>query len=409
MGEAAVIAGRAIAYEGAGTVEFIMAPSGEFFFLEMNTRIQVEHPVTELVTGLDLVRLQLLVAEGHPLPDEAYDPPITGHAIEVRLYAEDPANEFLPSAGKLHRFDIPETNGIRIDSGFEEGTVVSVNYDPMLAKVIAHAPTREEAARRLAAVLDRSRIHGVVTNRRLLSNILLEEEFLAGAIDTHYLDRHPPATLAGGDEDARLRSTAALAAALSTQAARRAAAPVLGTLPSGWRNAPSELQAQGYDTGSGTVLVGYRLGRSARFEIDGEALTGIDVLEVTPAATTLLLDGVRRRFDVHRVEGVVYVDTPGCSAVLTELSRFPNPDELAGAGSMSAPMPGTVVQVAVSEGDRVVEGQVLIVLEAMKMEHRIVAPIDGIVVRISVEQGQMVDGGQVLVELQDAAAEEDAS
>jgi propionyl-CoA carboxylase alpha chain len=184
---------------------------------------------------------------------------------------------------------------------------------------------------------------------------------------------------------------------------------VLGTLPSGWRNAPSELQAQGYDTGSGTVLVGYRLGRSARFEIDGEALTDIDVLEVTPAATTLLLDGVRRRFDVHRVEGVVYVDTPGCSAVLTELSRFPNPDELAGAGSMSAPMPGTVVQVAVSEGDRVVEGQVLIVLEAMKMEHRIVAPIDGIVVRISVEQGQMVDGGQVLVELEDAAAEEEGS
>ena len=409
MGEAAVTAGKAIAYEGAGTVEFIMAPTGEFFFLEMNTRIQVEHPVTELVTGVDLVRLQLLVAEGHPLPEEAYDPPIRGHAIEVRLYAEDPANEFLPSAGTLHRFDIPETTGIRIDSGFEEGTVVSVNYDPMLAKVIAHAPTREEAARRLAAVLDRSRIHGVVTNRRLLSNILLEDEFLAGEIDTHYLERHTPASLAGGDEDPRLRSAAALAAALSAQAGRREAAPVLGTLPSGWRNAPSELQAQSYDTGTGTVRVGYRLGRSPRFEVDGEAFGDVEVLEVGPSATTMLLDGVRRRFDTHRVGGVVYVDTPGCSAVLTELSRFPNPDELAGAGSLSAPMPGTVVQVVVTEGETVVEGQVLIVLEAMKMEHRIVAPVDGVVVRVSVEQGQMVDGGQVLVELEDAAAEEVSS
>jgi propionyl-CoA carboxylase alpha chain len=405
MGEAAVIAGKAIAYEGAGTVEFIMTPTGEFFFLEMNTRIQVEHPVTELVTGLDLVRLQLLVAEGHPLPDEAYDPPIRGHAIEVRLYAEDPANGFLPSAGMLHRFDIPETTGIRIDSGFEEGTVVSVNYDPMLAKVIAHAPTREEAARRLAAVLDRSRIHGVVTNRRLLSNILLEDEFLAGNIDTHYLERHPPEALASVDEDARTRAVAALAAALSGQASRRAAAPVLGTLPTGWRNAPSQLQVQGFDAGGDTVRVGYRLGRSPRFELDGAPLTDVAVLDVTPEGATFLLDGVRRHFDVHRVGEVAYVDTPGCSAVFTELSRFPSPDELVGAGSLSAPMPGTVVQVVVAEGEDVVEGQVLVVLEAMKMEHRIVAPADGVVVRISVEQGQMVDGGQVLVELGDAATD----
>ena len=400
MGEAAVTAGRAIAYEGAGTVEFIMTPTGEFFFLEMNTRIQVEHPVTELITGLDLVRLQLLVAEGHPLPEEVYDPPIRGHAIEVRLYAEDPSNEFLPSAGTLHRFDIPETTGIRIDSGFEEGTVVSVNYDPMLAKVIAHAPTREEASRRLAAVLDRSRIHGVVTNRRLLSNILLEDEFLAGEIDTHYLDRHPPASLAGGDEDERVRAACMIAAALSGQAERRGEAPVLATLPSGWRNAPSELQVQGYEHGAETVRVGYRLGRSPRFELDGEPLDGVEMIEATPEGSTLLLDGVRRRIDVQRVGGVVYVDTPGCSLMLTELSRFPNPDELAGAGSLSAPMPGTVVQVAVAVGDRVSEGQVLVVLEAMKMEHRIAAPVDGVVVRVGVEAGQMVDVGQVLVELE---------
>ena len=405
MGEAAVVAGRAIGYVGAGTVEFLLAPTGEFFFLEVNTRIQVEHPVTELVTGLDLVRLQLLVAEGQPLPPEAYDPPIQGHAIEVRLYAEDPAQDFLPSAGTLHRFDIPEIEGIRIDSGFEDGTVVSVNYDPMLAKVIAHAPTRHEAARRLAAALERSRIHGVVTNRRLLSNILSEAEFLAGEIDTHYLERHTPASLAGGEDDARLRAVSALAATLAAQADRRQSARVLRTLPSGWRNAPSALQVQGFETVSGPITVGYLLGRRSRFEIDGEALADVVVVRATPEGVTLLVDGVRRHFDVNRVGTVVYVDTPGYSVVLTERPRFPDIDDLASAGSLSAPMPGTVVQVAAVVGDVVEAGDVLVVLEAMKMEHRIVAPVAGRVDLVNVEAGQMVDEGQVLVVLAEGDAE----
>ncbi|WP_296151611.1 biotin carboxylase N-terminal domain-containing protein, partial [Pseudonocardia sp. SCN 73-27] len=233
LGAAAVAAGKAIGYTGAGTVEFVMDQQGKFFFLEVNTRLQVEHPVTELVTGLDLVEQQLRVAEGDPLPEAVTSASIHGHAIEVRLYAEDVAAGFLPATGTLHSFTIPSGDGIRVDTGFVDGSVVSPHYDPMLAKVIAHGPTRTDAARALARALAGARIHGVTTNRDLLVGILREEEFLAGGTDTGYLTRHDPAALgapAGGV--ARHASAAALAA----QATNRAGARVLATFPSGWRN-----------------------------------------------------------------------------------------------------------------------------------------------------------------------------
>jgi acetyl/propionyl-CoA carboxylase alpha subunit len=399
MGSAAVLAGKAIDYVGAGTVEFIVAPTGEFFFLEVNTRIQVEHPVTELVTGLDLVRLQLLVAQGDALPPEAIDPPITGWAIEARLYAEDPAHDFLPSAGPLHRFDLPEGPGIRIDSGFEAGSVVSTNYDPMLAKVIAYAPTRTEAARLLASVLERSRVHGVVTNRDLLVGILGEAEFLAGQIDTHYLDRHAPAELMSGAMDESLAPLAALAAALAAQAARRDAVRVLGRSPSGWRNVASQLQTVSYADGDDVLTVGYRLGRDAAFEVGGERIEGVNVLAASGSEVVLAVGGVRRVFEVNQVDDAVYVETFGYRVVLHEVPRFPDLDSHVAAGSLLAPMPGTVVRVECAVGDAVGAGQVLVVIEAMKMEHRIVAPVDGVVSEVDVIDGQAVDGGQVLVVL----------
>ncbi|HLX90013.1 MAG TPA: biotin carboxylase N-terminal domain-containing protein, partial [Acidimicrobiales bacterium] len=242
MGAAAVTAAKAIGYVNAGTVEFLLLPDGRFAFLEVNTRLQVEHPVTELVTGLDLVRLQLLVAEGRPLPDEVLDVHPSGHAVEVRLYAEDATRSWQPSAGKLWRFELPEGPGLRVDSGVESGTEVSAHYDPMLAKVIAWAPTRAEAARRLAGALAGACIHGVTTNRDLLVRILRHDEFLRGDIDTAFLERHDPAELGAplaGPDGTRLH---ALAAALAGQAERRATAPVLGAMPSGWRNNPAGLQ-----------------------------------------------------------------------------------------------------------------------------------------------------------------------
>ncbi len=232
LGAAAVAAGKAIGYTGAGTVEFVLDGDGRFFFLEVNTRLQVEHPVTELVTGLDLVELQLRVAQGEPLPPEVTGARIDGHAIEVRLYAEDVPAGFLPATGTLHRFRIPGLPGVRVDAGVEDGSVIGPHYDPMLAKVIAHGRTRGEAARTLARALDRAHLHGVTTNRDLLVGILREDDFLAGATDTGYLDRHPGLL---SSADAGLRPRAA-AAALARQAANRASARVLGGMPSGWRN-----------------------------------------------------------------------------------------------------------------------------------------------------------------------------
>ncbi len=406
MGSAAVLAGKAIDYVGAGTVEFLLANTGEFFFLEVNTRIQVEHPVTELVTGLDLVRLQLLVAQGDSLPPEAFDPPIRGWAIEARLYAEDPANDFLPSAGPLHRFDLPEGPGVRIDSGFQAGSVVSVNYDPMLAKVIAHAPTRTEAARLLASVLERSRVHGVVTNRDLLVGILGEAEFLAGDIDTHYFDRHAPTELMADALDESLAPLAALAAALAAQAGRRAEARVLPGVPSGWRNAPSQPQIQTYAHGDTEVTVGYRLGRDQLFQVDGVALEDVEVVTASESEVVLSVGGIRRRFEVDHHDDSMYVETYGYRVVLADVPRFPDLDHHVAAGSLLAPMPGTVVRVEVSAGDRVEAGQVLVVIEAMKMEHRITAPVDGVVAEVDVAEGDSVDGGQVLVVLTEETANE---
>ena len=396
MGTAAVKAAQAIDYVGAGTVEFLLTPDGEFFFLEMNTRLQVEHPVTELVTGLDLVRLQLLVAEGEQLPPEVYEPPIDGHAIEVRLYAEDPTADFMPAAGTLHDFTIPETAGIRVDSGFEPGTVVGTNYDPMLAKVIAHAPTRTEAARALAGALGRARIHGVATNRDLLVAILDEAEFLAGAIDTHYLERHTPAELAASRADEQLVSLAAVAAALARQSARRRSATVQPLVPSGFRNAPSQLQTETFVLGDRELTVGYRLGRDELIEVDGAPLDDVSLDAAAPERVSLLVGGVRRTFDVHTAGDSCFVDTPGFSAVFRVVPRFPDADGAAEAGSLVAPMPGNVVRIEREVGARVETGDVIVVIEAMKMEHRIAAPVAGVVAEIRVGAGDAVDEGQVL-------------
>ncbi len=295
LGATAVTAARTIGYVNAGTVEFLLLPDGRFAFLEVNTRLQVEHPVTELVTGLDLVRLQLLVADGGALPPEVLEAGVTGHAIEARLYAEDPTRQFQPSAGHLHRFRFPPASKVRIDSGVEDGSEVSVHYDPMLAKVIAHAPTRPEAARALAGALERAQVHGVTTNRDLLVRILRHPEFLAGDIDTGFLVRHDPAVLGAPLADAPTRQLHAVAAALAGQAERRVRAPVLGAMPSGWRNNPSSPQTVAFDGPDGTVVVDYRFDRTGactEVAVNGEERHDISVVSCTAGAVVL---GVDRR------------------------------------------------------------------------------------------------------------------
>ncbi|MEU4589380.1 biotin carboxylase N-terminal domain-containing protein [Micromonospora aurantiaca (nom. illeg.)] len=416
--EAAVAAGRAVDYVGAGTVEFLLAPGGQVHFLEMNTRLQVEHPVTELTTGLDLVRLQLLVAEGEPLPVTT-TPPADGHAIEVRLCAEDPAQGFRPATGTLHRFAIPgvaaefgPARGLRLDSGVVDGSTVSVHYDSMLAKLVAWAPTRTEAARALAGALARAELHGVATNRDLLVRVLRSAEFTAVDLDTGFLDRHPEvfAPLLPAEQ----LPVAALAAALSGAAERRAAAPVLAGLPSGWRNVPSFPQVTRFTVGDGEEIeVHYRLDRTgglAEWGRKGPLLTDpveegssvntelpvVELVTATPGRVVLDVDGVRRAFRVHRVGSSVFVDGPDGAASLTELPRLPLPTAELAAGSLLAPLPGAVTRVHVEVGQRVAAGDLLLTLEAMKLEHPVLAPADGVVTELPVPAGGQVETGAVL-------------
>ncbi|TAM72270.1 biotin carboxylase N-terminal domain-containing protein [Mycobacterium sp.] len=395
LGHAAVAAGKALDYEGAGTVEFVMAPDGSFYFLEVNTRLQVEHPVTELVTGIDLVRAQLLVAAGQPLPAEMFDITPHGHAVEVRLYAEDVAAGFIPASGTLHTLQFPDLAGVRVDAGFASGSVVSTFYDPMLAKVIGYGADRDEACSKVARALRDSRIHGVTTNRDLLVGILREAEFRAGAIDTGYLDRHDPAALMGGGRAATARLHAVVAA-LAAQAGRRAESTVLPGLPSGWRTLPNQPQRVAFTVGDDRFDVDYRFERAALTVSVGQWEPDVDVVGASASLVDAEIDGVRRRYRITRWGTMHYVDSTVGSTALQEVERFPDPSAAAEAGSLLAPMPGSVVRIEVTEGGTVSAGAPIIVLEAMKMEHTVHAPTDGIVASIPVAAGDQVDSGQVL-------------
>jgi propionyl-CoA carboxylase alpha chain len=414
--DAARTAAEAIGYVGAGTVEFLADDRGHFYFLEMNTRLQVEHPVTEETTGLDLVALQFAIASGDALPPEP--PPTTGHAIEVRLYAEDPANHWQPQTGRLHHFGwgtapvsgtkcapgdeiVPETGvveaagrrvgvpRVRVDSGVASGSEISPYYDPMLAKVIVWAPSRSAAARKLAAEVERARIHGLRTNRDLLTRVLRHPAFLAGDTDTGFFDKHGLDELAAPLADEGAVRVSALAAALADAARRQAAARV--RVPSGWRNLPSQPQRKVFSSGESTYDVEYRLTR------DGLIAEGnVRLVSSSPDQVVLEVDGVRRVFDVAAYDGLVCVDSSLGPVALTAVERLVDPSQQVSAGSLLAPMPGTVIRVGVQPGDEVKQGQPLLWLEAMKMEHTISAPADGVVSELLVAAGQQVEVGAVL-------------
>jgi acetyl/propionyl-CoA carboxylase alpha subunit len=381
-------------------VEFLLDRSGDFFFLEMNTRLQVEHPVTEAVTGLDLVRLQIEVAQGDPLPLEAIAPSMQGHAVEVRLYAEDPAKGYLPVTGIVEQFELED---VRVDTGVGSGSEIPVFYDPMIAKVIAHGATRPDAIRRLVRSLRGGAVHGLTTNLGLLVRVLESEAFAAGETDTEFLDRIDPAEWSRpliGEDD---RHAMALAAAVAGQAERRLSASVLQTLPSGWRNSPSQLNPVTLDDDLGTIDLGYRIDADrVEISIDGENLPPARLHAATPEIVDLTVGDVRRRYRVQRRGSQVFVRSPIGGAGFTERPMLPVPQPDADPGSLLAPMPGKVVRVAAITGETVDAGTALIIIEAMKMEHTITAPISGTVTAIAVKEGEQVDTGQVLATVERA-------
>jgi propionyl-CoA carboxylase alpha chain len=381
-----------VGYTGAGTVEFLYQ-HGDFFFLEMNTRLQVEHPVTEMVTGLDLVRLQIEVAGGAPL---TVAPKVSGHAVEARLYAEDPLKDFLPVTGTVHRFAFPDMAGLRVESGIEDGSTVTVFYDPLVAKVVAHAPTREEAAAVLASALRRAAIHGPVTNRALLVRILEHPEFLAGAIDTGFLDRHDPAGLGRPLPDPAQEGLAAVAAALSDQVFERSRSRALATIPSGWRISGDRPQRRAYRGEHGDHAIDY----TATPQVAVAGLPDIAVTECTSNTVEMTRGGETLHFSIARYGEERHVDSEAGPVRLTTIPRFPQTEVPEAPGSLHAPMPGKVIRVEVTEGSAVSEGQVLLVLEAMKMEHTLRAPHTGTVVEVDCGPGDQVEAGEVLVVVQ---------
>jgi propionyl-CoA carboxylase alpha chain len=400
MGDAAIAAARKLGYASAGTVEFLLGDNDDFYFLEVNARLQVEHPVTEEIIGKDLVREQIRVAEGESLSFSQADLAINGHAIEARLYAENPAKGFLPSPGPILVWKPATAGGARFDSGVEAGSEISTQFDPMIAKVIVHAPTRREAAGRLARVLESTAIAGLNTNRDFLVTTLRTPEYLAGDTTTDFIERVKPALKREVTRQECVET--AIAVALESQAARRAKATVLKTLPSGWRNSTMPMQSVSYHIGDEEVTVAYQSQRDGSFKVmcDDQQYSA-RVHQAGQGFVDVDLDGQRLQFDIAQHQDRWLVHGDGGDLVLIEAPRYPDVSSMDSGGGLTAPMPGSVLATEASAGDAVSKGQLLVILEAMKMEHRIVAPRDGVVEHVHVSVGDQVDNAQLLVTLAD--------
>ncbi len=417
MGEAAVAAAKAIGYVGAGTVEFIANQDGTFYFMEMNTRLQVEHPVTEMITGQDLVEWQLRVASGEPLPLLQDDLAINGHAIEVRLYAEDPVRNFLPSIGPLRHLRLPpESTHVRIDTGVRQGDEVSMNYDPMIAKIIVWDRDRLSAIRRLAAAMSETQVVGVSTNTALLAAIAAHPAFAAGDLDTGFIDRHRTELIvkpgAPTDQVLALATIAQIAHAAARTGAQqeRSLDPwsPWGTA-CGWRPNGLGQDTIGFKSGDNEIRVPVVYRRDGTYELGLPGGMAVASGELHNGQLSATIDGVRQSANVVRLSANdgsedLIVLAPGINQRLRAIDpRNVSGVEEAPGGTLQAPMPGKVIDVKVKDGEKVRRGQPVVVLEAMKMEHTIAAPSDGTVKKVKFAAGELVDEGVELVEFEPAA------
>ena len=399
MGAAAVAAAKAVGYVGAGTVEFV-ADAGGFFFLEMNTRLQVEHPVTELITGTDLVEWQLRVAAGEPLPARQSDIAITGHAIEARLYAEDPSRDFAPSIGRLALFRTPdETAGVRIDTGFRTGDSVSIHYDAMLAKLIVHGPDRPAALRRLRQVFAGTAVAGVTVNLDLLDRIVAHPDFAAGGIDTGFIAREG-ATLLAPQPVPPPDVLAMAALTVLTAEAPAVAHDPWDARDQWWLNT---IPVRVMDFRDGDTHFPVRVSRDGDAWRIGETRARAERLD--GARLRVCLDGTWRTVLAVLDQHVVTLRDGGATWRFTLPDPLHASDDEEDAGDrLVAPIPGMVTQVLASPGEAVTRGQVLVVLEAMKTVFRLAAPADTTVAAVACAAGEMVQEGQVLVSFAEAEA-----
>ena len=402
MGEAAVKAAASVNYVGAGTVEFLLDQSGEFFFLEMNTRLQVEHPVTELITGQDLVAWQIRAAAGQPLPLQQDEIRLTGHAMEVRLYAEDAAHNFLPQTGQVLRWEPELLDGVRIDHGLVEGQAISPFYDPMLAKIIAYGATRDDARRKLVRAVEECVLLGVNGNQRFLANLLANPEFASGNATTAFIAEHfnaDPSLTA----QAPAASELAIAAALLYQQSANARAHQREL--AGWRSAGSAPWQFTLKHGEQKHRINLEVqlagSQPSLLATVGDTQVSLTLLASDGRWLTLELDGIRRRIAYQQQGEQLWLYGHYGNLELLDVTHEPaGGQNAASSGAVKAPMDGAIVDVLVSEGERVSKGQLLVVLEAMKMEHPMKAGVDGTVRRIGISKGDQVKNRQLLVEIE---------
>lgn len=393
MGEAAVNAARACNYRGAGTVEFLVDKDRNFYFLEMNTRLQVEHPVTELITGQDLVAWQLLVAAGEPLPLTQAQIELKGHAVEVRLYAEDPRNQFMPQTGRVLLWDYPRCAGIRMDHGIQNGQVVSPHYDPMIAKVIAYGENRTQAIRRLASAVQDTRLLGLNNNKLFLQNVLRHPVFAAGEATTAFIEQHFARDVSM-DQKTPSTQTLARAALLYFQrgitSSRNADFSWSSSAPRGYS------YQLAFDGNTSCVTLEEQ---DHRYHLAvGENRFALELVSLANNRCVLIEDGVREVIHYAFDGKSLYLDDGRGHFVFENVTHRPaSATGGVGSGQVKATMDGAIVEVLVQAGNKVKAGQTLLVLEAMKMEHPLKAAIDGVVAAVSCEAGQQVKTKQLLI------------
>ena len=399
MGAAAVSIARAIGYSNAGTVEFILAPAGEFFFIEVNTRLQVEHPVTEMITGLDLVQLQIEIAEGKPLPFDQNGIHRSGFAIEARLYAEDPDNEFLPTSGPVHAWQPPQsTESLRVDAGVDTSSAVSIHYDPLIAKLIAYADDRHSARRKLVAALRELIICGPVTNRDFLIRVLEHAAFTSGEYDTGFVAEH--AAGLSSSPDPALDLEFAVIAALYLQHTWHSSYQTLPHIPPVFRNNPYRDPSVKLNIGGSEYEIAYRHeGQQTYLVSCGDDRLRVTLRSFEPGRIRVEMDGIQRTYSVIDTAGRLFIHSPRGARAVTQLRRYPEHLATPEAAGASAPMPGQVLKVLVGEGQQVSAGDPLVVLEAMKIEQTVRAAVDGTVEAVHVKTGDVVAPGEMLVRI----------
>ncbi|MCU0446733.1 MAG: ATP-grasp domain-containing protein [Microscillaceae bacterium] len=402
MGDSAILAGKAIAYTNAGTVEFIVDDTQNYYFLEVNTRLQVEHPVTEMITGLDLVKLQIEVAQGLPLPAI---PNIEGHAIEARLYAEDPQNNFLPATGTLLHWQTPAP--VRVDAGVAKGLEISTFYDPMLAKIIVKAPNRPEAVRQMSYALQQMVVLGLANNQAFLAAMMEDPDFVAGNFDTHYLERKPE-LIANTYLQTNERQLLLIAILLKSWANRQQQKKALPNLISGWRNNFYQPQFEVYqDTQNQKTKLEYIYSADNQFNIKINAedadFEKIELIAVDTEKVTFLRSQKRYQIYVAQSGEDFFAQIGAKSARFTRLSRLPEPLKALAKGAYNAPMPGEVVKILVESGQKIVAGAPLLVINSMKMENTMYAHSAGQIEEIYVQEKKTVKAGDRLLKVNEDA------